>query len=192
MKKLFLFVALVSISAISFGQLEQKDLVFENNSFSRVFETKVSPATQYLNAKQWIAKTFGSYKAVVQFEDENAHKIILKGTIVVSKDGEINETLKKWFQDKVTYSFTMTIDIKEGRYRVKIEDVRASIETKTTPTDNPLADPKISNREMTLEGYINWNERKADLAFLREMHFKQEVVQLLNSLVNDINTVDDF
>ncbi len=192
MKKLFLFVALVSISAISFGQLEQKDLVFENNSFSRVFETKVSPATQYLNAKQWIAKTFGSYKAVVQFEDENAHKIILKGKIVVSKDGEINETLKKWFQDKVTYSFTMTIDIKEGRYRVKIEDVRASIETKTTPTDNPLADPKISNREMTLEGYINWNERKADLAFLREMHFKQEVVQLLNSLVNDINTVDDF
>ena len=192
MKKIFLFVALVSISAISFGQLEQKDLVFENNSFSRVFETKVSPATQYLNAKQWIAKTFGSYKAVVQFEDENAHKIILKGKIVVSKDGEINETLKKWFQDKVTYSFTMTIDIKEGRYRVKIEDVRASIETKTTPTDNPLADPKISNREMTLEGYINWNERKADLAFLREMHFKQEVVQLLNSLVNDINTVDDF
>lgn len=192
MKKLLLFVALVSISAISFGQLEQKDLVFENNSFSRVFETKVPPATQYLNAKQWIAKTFGSYKAVVQFEDENAHKIILKGKIVVSKDGEINETLKKWFQDKVTYSFTMTIDIKEGRYRVKIEDVRASIETKTTPTDNPLADPKISNREMTLEGYINWNERKADLAFLREMHFKQEVVQLLNSLVNDINTVDDF
>lgn len=191
MKKLIILVALVSISVISFGQLEQKDLVFENNSFSHVFETKVSPATQYLNAKQWIAKTFGSYKAVVQFEDENAHKIILKGKIV-SKDNEINETMKKWFQDKVTYSFTMTIDIKEGRYRVKIEDVRASIETKTKQTDNPLADPQISNHEMTLEGYINWNERKADFAFLREMHFKQEVVQLLNSLVNDINTVDDF
>ncbi len=153
MKKLILFFALVSISAISFSQMEQKDLVFENNSFSHVFKTTVPPATQYLNAKQWIAKTFGSYKAVVQFEDESAHKIILKGKVITPYDGEINETT--WFQDKVTYSFTMTIDIKEGKYRVKIEDVKASVETKATPTENPLADPRISTREMTLDGYIN-------------------------------------
>lgn len=190
MKKLILFVALVSISAISFGQLTDKEVVFENNSFSHVFETTVPPVTQYLNAKQWIAKTFGSYKAVVQFEDESAHKIILKGKVIAPNDGEINETT--WFQDKITYSFTMTIDIKKGKYRVKIEDVRASVESKATPKDNPMADPRLSNYEMSLEEYINWNKRSSEYAFLREMHFKQKVVPLLNSLMNDINTVDDF
>lgn len=190
MRRIILFVALATISAISFGQLEQKDLVFENNSFSHVFETTVPPATQYLNAKQWIAKTFGSYKAVVQFEDESAHKIIIKGNVIAPNDGEINETT--WFQDAVTYSFTMTIDIKNGKYRVKIEDVKASVETKATPKDNPLADPKMSNYEMSLEEYINWNKRSAEYAFLREMHFKQKIVPMINSLVNAITTVDDF
>lgn len=190
MKKLILFLSLFSISAISFGQLTDKEVVFENNSFSQVFETTVAPATQYLNAKQWIAKTFGSYKAVVQFEDESAHKIILKGKVIAPNDGEINETT--WFQDKVTYSFTMTIDIKKGKFRVKIEDVRASVETKATPKDNPMADARITNSEMSLEEYINWNKRSEKYAFLREMHFKQKIVPILNSLLNDINTVDDF
>lgn len=192
MKKFFLLFALVSISAISFGQLEQNDLVFENNSYSGVFETKVPPATQYLNAKQWIARTFGSYKDVVQFEDETAHKIILKGKVLAPNDGEINEAKKIWYQDKVTYRFTMTIDIKKGKYRVKIEDVRANVETKATSTDNLMADPRVSKREMTLDGYIHWNERSEKDAFLREMHFKQKIVQLLNSLINDVNTEDDF
>lgn len=190
MKKIILLVALAAISAITFAQVEQKDLVFENNSYSQVFETTVTPATQYLNAKQWIAKTFGSYKAVVQFEDENAHKIILKGKVIEPYDGEVTETT--WFQDKVTYSFTMTIDIKNGKYRVKIEDVRATVETKATPKDNPMADPRISNYEMSLEDYINWNKRSSEFAFRREMHFKQKIVPMLNSLVKDINTVDDF
>lgn len=34
MKKLIILVALVSISAISFGQVEYKEVVFENNAFS--------------------------------------------------------------------------------------------------------------------------------------------------------------
>lgn len=190
MKKIILFVALVSIYAISFGQLTDKEVIFENNSFSQVFETTVPPATQYLNAKQWIAKTFGSYKAVVQFEDESAHKIILKGKAIEPNDGEITETT--WYQDKVTYSFTITIDIKKGKYRIKIEDVTASIETKAIPKDNPMTNPILSNDEMTLEEYINWNKRSSKYAFLREMHFKQKVVPMLNSLVKDINTVDDF
>jgi hypothetical protein len=190
MKKFILFIALVSIYAISFGQLTDKEVIFENNSFSQVFETTVPPATQYLNAKQWIAKTFGSYKAVVQFEDESAHKIILKGQVIAPNDGIITETT--WYQDKVTYSFTMTIDIKNGKYRVKIEDVTASVETKAVPKDNPMATPSLSNNEMSLEEYINWDKRSSKYAFLREMHFKQKIVPMLNSLVKDINIVDDF
>ena len=46
MKKLIILVALVSISAISFGQVEYKEVVFENNAFSHVFETTVGVSDQ--------------------------------------------------------------------------------------------------------------------------------------------------
>lgn len=55
-----------------------------------------------------------------------------------------------------------------------------------------MADPRLSNYEMSLEEYINWNKRSSEYAFLREIHFKQKIVPILNSLVKDINTVDDF
>ena len=45
---------------------------------------------------------------------------------------------------------------------------------------------------MTLGEYINWNKRSTEYAFLREMHFKQKIVPMLNSLMNDINAEDDF
>ncbi len=184
MKKLIILVALVSISAISFGQVEYKEVVFENNAFSHVFETTVGVSDQYRNAKQWIAKTFGSYKEVVQLEDEEGHKIILKGKMALPNESSVPST-GCILTDEITASFTMTIDFKEGRYRVKIEDVRIGIIAKLSCF---MADDKTERYNMTLDDYLNWKKREnTSDTFLRI-----KTKDLLNSLNKDINTVDDF
>lgn len=87
--------------------------------------------------------------------------------------------------DEITASFTMTIDFKEGRYRVKIEDVRIGIIAKLSCF---MADDETERYNMTLDDYLNWKKREnTSDTFLRI-----KTKDLLNSLNKDINTVDDF
>ena len=77
----------------------------------RVYETASNPAVQkHLLAKEWVAKSFGDYKSVLQFEDDKNHKIIVKGFSEMSDDSKL--------------SHTITIDSKDERYRVQITDLQ--------------------------------------------------------------------
>ncbi len=184
MKKQILFFALVSFSAISFGQLKLSDVKFENNAYSHIFETSTPVADQYRNAKQWIAKTFGSYKDVVQLEDEETHKIILKGKMPLPDEHSVpgNGCM---LTDKITSSFTMTIEFQDGRYRVKIEDVSLSIIAELSCF---MAESRTDKYTMTLEEYKIWSKREDPSDFSMRL----KTVDLINSLVKEVNTVDDF
>lgn len=184
MKKIVLFFALVSISALSFGQVKISDVKYENNAYSQVFETSISVADQYRNAKQWIAKTFGSYKDVVQLEDEETHKIILKGKMALPDEHSVPGS-GCMLTDKITSSFTMTIEFKDGRYRVKIEDVTLNIIAELSCF---MADSQTDRYNMTLEEYKKWSKRESPSDFSMRM----KTADLLNSLIKEINTVDDF
>lgn len=89
-----------------------------DSSMSFVFESDVPVNQKMLNAKTWIAKTFGDYKSVLQYEDNENHRIIIKGSTVVSTkvSGDAVGEYKAFF--------TSTYDFKEDKFRIKYEDIQ--------------------------------------------------------------------
>lgn len=110
-----LFLLFVFISNLNYSQ----DKIFPvaangEIEFSEVIEINNAKNKLYANAKEWIAKTFGDYKEVIQFEDANDGKLIMKGMSDVSSESNgSNESL----------SFTITIECKDKKYRYRINDV---------------------------------------------------------------------
>ena len=69
----------------------------------------VSADKLYIRARSWVAKAFVNSQKVIQMEDKEAHKLILKGSGIISNRGH--------------YFFcTITIQAKDGRYRYEISD----------------------------------------------------------------------
>ncbi|WP_321517443.1 DUF4468 domain-containing protein [uncultured Bacteroides sp.] len=78
--------------------------------YSEIVPVKdVSADKLYIRARSWVAKTFVNSQKVIQMENKEAHKLILKGSGVISNRGH--------------YFFcTITIQAKDGRYRYEISD----------------------------------------------------------------------
>jgi hypothetical protein len=71
----------------------------------------------YVKANEWIAKTYGSAKAVIDMQDKEAGKLIGKCII----EAPILST----YRSIITagqISYIMTIDVKDGRYRCVVSD----------------------------------------------------------------------
>lgn len=81
--------------------------------FTEVIESSNNKDVLYANAKEWIAKTFGDYKRVIQFEDNSNFKLIMKGNSLVRQDFKIKENI----------SYTITIECKDKKFRYTIEDI---------------------------------------------------------------------
>ena len=103
------------------------DLTSLGQGYSKVFNSNIPIPQKFSNAKQWIAKTFGDYKSVLQYEDEANAKIIIKGKCPLGSYYNISEELLS-DKDDVKMSFTLTLDFKEDRYRAKMEDLVAEID----------------------------------------------------------------
>ena len=113
--KIKLFLLFIFISNLNYSQ----DLVFpiEANGeieISEVVEINIAKNKLYANAKEWVAKTFGDYKEVIQFEDANDGKLIMKG---------LSDVLSKSNGSKESMSYTITIECKDKKYRYRINDV---------------------------------------------------------------------
>lgn len=86
--------------------------------FSGIIENNLSKDKMFSNAKEWIAKNFVDYKKVIQFEDKEEGKIIIKGVSNVSyiHESDIHNTSE-------SIKYTITIECKDHKYRYKIEDI---------------------------------------------------------------------
>ena len=91
-KRLALLLVLLLLGLTSMAQVKPEDVVVTNNAFEHVFQSTIPANIKQLNAKQWIAKNFGDYKSVLQFEDDANHRIIIKGTMAI-----VDETGGKCF-----------------------------------------------------------------------------------------------
>jgi len=112
MKKLIILILLL-FSLPAYSQLESfipEDFRLKDE-YQEVVETGLSDIMMYSNAKEWIAKTFRDYKAVIQFEDETTKKLIIKGICY----GDTS--------DREALSFTMTIDCKDKKFRYSISNI---------------------------------------------------------------------
>jgi hypothetical protein len=117
MKHLLLFTICGALILPAATRITKDDIPLDS-TMSFVFDSDVPIETKMVNAKTWIAKTYGDYKAVLQYEDAESHRIIIKGRapISVSVSGDASGTY--------TASFTTTFDFKDDRFRIKYEDIR--------------------------------------------------------------------
>jgi hypothetical protein len=112
-------------------------------SYSSVQDVKNDKLALFKNAQTWVATTFGDYKSVVQFEDKEAGKLILKG----------QSPLKSILQDRIR--FKVAIDVKDNKYRVVIDDLEAQTVGIWTPVSNIMvadAQKKIDSLQTTVAG----------------------------------------
>ncbi len=117
MKKLLL----ITLVSLCFTNIKSQDFPKNANGeieFTEVIETNLSKTKLYSNAQEWIAKTFGDYKSVIQFEDNENGKLIIKGNSNVNYIGRT-----EFMQTKEMISYTLTIEVKEGKYRYKLDNV---------------------------------------------------------------------
>lgn len=121
MKKVTIAIAASFMAFSVHAQVRIDDIPIERE-FSHVFNSDIPINIKMVNAKTWIAKTFGDYKAVLQYEDGENGRIIIKG-----KTPEEKSSLDESFNQTEQYSFTMTFDFKEDRYRIKIENIVKTI-----------------------------------------------------------------
>lgn len=123
MKKLLSFIApfllCTSIYAQDYPINSDGDI-----EFIEVVETPLKKTNLFSNAKEWIAKTFGDYKSVVQFEDNDNYKLIVKGFSDIDYNSptvEVNGYVGMSTKEKL--SFTIIIECKDDKYRYTINNV---------------------------------------------------------------------
>ena len=115
MKTIFVVACLmISIGALGKGDKVDFPRPFEFTLLDSVQGTK---ADLYIKAYDWIAKNFNSANNVIQMQDKEAGKFIIKGIIPYSVHGLMGNKVGKEY-----IHFTMSISVKDGRYKCVIYD----------------------------------------------------------------------
>ncbi len=78
----------------------------------KVFEVQKPKAELYVLCMDWVVKSFKSAKAVIQYQDKEAGKIVGKGIMVVKYGMGI----------PMDTHFTLTIEVKDNKIRASVED----------------------------------------------------------------------
>lgn len=92
--------------------------------FVEVVETSLSKDKLYANAKEWVAKTFGDYKSVIQFEDDSNKKLIIKGISPIdftSATVKVDNFVGMSSTEELDY--TITIECKDNKYRYIVDNI---------------------------------------------------------------------
>lgn len=159
----FLFIVLLHCSA--WAQINLEDIPLESQ-VSHVFYSENDISTKMSNAKTWIAKTFGDYKSVLQFEDNDKNRIIIKG--VSSFDSHFNFDTGGNSNQYINY--TITFDFKEDRYRIQFDDIKIH-ETKTLYRGGMVHDTdwSLNYLEPSILAVLNVSELTQKLDSLNNM-----------------------
>lgn len=147
--------------------------------FTEVVETLLNKDILYANSKEWVAKAFGDYKSVLQFEDNENCKLIIKGISDVAYASLMTETATK---EKVSY--TITIESKDGKYRYKIDNILVkpttlAIYTGWTPGE-PFS-PMVHKQNIE-----NLNKSVNNLHAIATSGMKKKALNEHNEIISDL------
>lgn len=119
MKKIICTLGILFLPIFAFAQEENEESFPTPFKFTLIDTVELSKNEIYVKVFEWVAKKFNSANDVIQMQDKEAGKIIGKGNFTV--DGPKNGFGTPLSIDRV--KFTLTIDIKDGRYRCVISDM---------------------------------------------------------------------
>lgn len=146
----------------------------------------------YRLLKQWAAKTFEDYKEAVQMEDMEEGTLIFKGANKLSETSERTQTNALVITP--TLKYTMTIDIKEDRLRVKFEDLIMNMKIWVLWPDGQKEE---TFHDLTIKQvYESQNSAKIELMRVAAPKALKEtkvtIAQMLNAIEAAILSKDDF
>jgi hypothetical protein len=96
-----------------FGQATPNKNILQESDFNDlIFNVELNKANIYDKAILWFAENFKSSKAVIEIQDKQAGKIIGNGSFTIP-----------WVFFEATTTFTISIDIKDGKYKVKYSNL---------------------------------------------------------------------
>ena len=134
MRKVILILSFMFVQFKLCAQIIGSDIVIDDKQcFSKVYNNSNDISKKFSNAKEWIAKTYGDYQSVLQFEDDKNYKIIIKGVQTFEEErAETSHSSGRVFIfTNASLCYTLTIDFKEDRYRLKMEDICVKERVKT-------------------------------------------------------------
>lgn len=174
------FIVLFSFSLI---QGQEKTFPVNNAGKLEYIETVESKLTQgqlYSNAQEWVARTFGDYKSVIQFEDKENGKLIIKGQSILKTKEEGPYTVTT---EKINY--IITIECKANKFRYKIDgvDIAQKIIFLNTPLDVKLDSPNkhLELIENDIENIKKYNKTLDSLKWLNPSSLKKKQIKENNS-----------
>lgn len=150
-RRMFLMAAMVLVALTAMGQMTrvaaqekqavdlenvrglepirmQPDTVMPNGEWQRVVQSEMTAKESYKYVKQVLARIVPDYQRNVQLEDTADSKIIVTATLpllATVKTERVN------FLYRGTYDVTLTVLMKDQRYRVSCENVICSYEVRT-------------------------------------------------------------
>lgn len=147
------------------------DVVYE-----AVVECDLQKEAIYNNILLWIATAFKSAKNVIQFDDKEAGRLIIKGNF--------KENVTMGIASKtVTSYFTLQLDVRDQKYRYRFFDMSSRYDN---TTHSFLEMNQISSGEKkqikTMRGFVKKMVTSADV----------RILSLIEELQKSACTVDDF
>lgn len=108
-------VLLLLIAGVAWGKDQEPDPMPVNDEgayeYSDTVEVEGATADElYSRAKAWVANAYRSAQNVVQLDDKDAHRLIIKG----------NSRETYLMMGQVTVRHVVTIETKDGRYRYRM------------------------------------------------------------------------
>ncbi len=159
-KTIILFFYLVSFAV--FGQKLPLDEETQKVTFTDVSEVPGLKQDEiYSKVKTWISSNFRSSKSVIDLDDKEGGKIIIKGNIDV---GVVKDVMTSF--DGGYYNFVMTILMKDGKYKVSATNFfhNRAIDSKPTVIGcGEIENEKCGNGVTTAPNKKQWTKMKEDL-----------------------------
>jgi len=182
----FIGVAILICLPIKAQQISKYGLTFEkfeNNSYTHIVQdSTVSKAQKLSNFKEWATKTFGDYKAVLQYEDADNCKLIIKGKLPLDEVIEFAGRYRIFYNSVL--SFTLSFDGKDNKYRLKFENMDCEVvKTEETPLGN-----EEEKLQMPIIDYIQLESEANSF----RTGLSASLSSLINSCILQLQTYDDF
>lgn len=179
------------------------DVFVDERNFTIVDSLSVSTDVAYNNVQSWIINSSESYKASVQFESKEQGKIIAKLGIAFPNINNVSN-LESFI------IFDLTVEVKEGKYRIKLENIKGrnyyhSVELAYSTTDEEIKDIDIITfscykKDAVTGAYCFWYEERYEENRLRIQELKEkklnsnkkELIKIENEITNIENHQRDI
>jgi len=117
-------------------------LFLNAQEYSEIITVDGKTAQQlYTSAREWFAKTFVSANDVIQMEDPTSGKIIGKGSSHISESYIAGKGVGSFFTTIDWYpNYTLKIEVKDGRYKYELTDIKINSKSEAGTTEIPFAD----------------------------------------------------